>query len=142
VGSENHDLEVLKLIESRGANIVIDEQCTGSRYFWNEVIPQKDRIVAIAQRFIDRPRCPLKDVTERKRLEHILDLAKEYNVRGALLVHQKFCAPHQYDIPRINDLLRKNGIPTYVLELDTTIHRGSVATRTEAFLEMLELEVV
>ncbi len=142
VGSENHDLEVLKLIESRGTNIVIDEQCTGSRYFWNEVIPQKDRIVAIAQRFIDRPRCPLKDVTERKRLEHILDLAKEYNVRGALLVHQKFCAPHQYDIPRINDLLRKNGIPTYVLELDTTIHRGSVATRTEAFLEMLELEVV
>lgn len=142
IGSENHDLELLKLIESRGANIVIEEQCTGSRYFWNEVVPQEDRLRAIAQRFIDRPRCPLKDVTERKRLEHVSSLVKEFNAQGVLLVHQKFCAPHEYDIPRINEMLRKDGIPTYILEMDTTVHRGSVATRTEAFLEMLELEVV
>ena len=58
------------------------------------------------------------------------------------MLHQKFCAPHEYDIPRIAGMLRENGIPSYLLELDVTIHRGSVATRTEAFLEMLELEVV
>ncbi|MBI4288029.1 MAG: 2-hydroxyacyl-CoA dehydratase [Chloroflexi bacterium] len=141
VGSENHDLELLRLIESRGANIVIEDQCTGSRYFWNEVVPQEDRLTAIAQRFIDRPRCPLKDVTERRRLDHVLNLAKEFNARGALLVNQKFCAPHEYDIPRINKMLQEKGFPTFLMELDTTIHRGAVATRTEAFVEMLEMDV-
>ncbi|MFQ5826591.1 MAG: 2-hydroxyacyl-CoA dehydratase, partial [Dehalococcoidia bacterium] len=142
VGSETMDLEFLRLVESRGANIVIEEQCTGSRYFWTEVIPEEDRLSAIAQRFVSRPRCPLKDVNERRRLDHILSLAREFNVQGALLVQQKFCAPHEFEIPHISRMLRDNGIPTYLLELDVTIHRGSVATRTEAFLEMLELEAV
>ncbi len=142
IGSENHDLELLKLIESRGASIVIEEQCTGSRYFWNEVIPEDDRIAAIAQRYISRPRCPLKDVNERQRLDHVMDLAREFNVQGALLIHQKFCAPHEFDLPHIDKLLKEEGIPTYALELDVTMHKGSVATRTEAFLEMLELDLV
>ena len=142
IGSENHDLELLRLIESCGATIVIEEQCTGSRYFWNQVIPEGDRISAIAQRYISRPRCPLKDINERQRLDHVMDLAREFNVQGALLVHQKFCAPHEFDLPHIDELLKGEGIPTYVLELDVTMHKGSVTTRTEAFLEMLELDLV
>ncbi|MBF8266060.1 MAG: benzoyl-CoA reductase, bzd-type, N subunit [Dehalococcoidia bacterium] len=141
VGSENHDLELYKIIEEKGANIVIDEFCMGSRYFWNQTPEQEDRLSAIAERYITRPRCPVKDVNERQRLAHIVNLAKEFNVRGALLVHQKFCTPHAFDLPHVRKALEENGIPTYALELDVTLHRGSVQTRTEAFLEMLEMEV-
>ncbi len=142
VGSENQSLELFRLIEDAGANIVVDEMCTGSRYFWNEVVPQEDRLSAIAQRYLDRPPCPLKDVLERKRLEHVLNMARDFNVAGVLFLQQKFCTPHEFDIPALAELLKENAIPTYALELDVTMHEGSIRTRTEAFLEMLQLELV
>ena len=142
LGSENHDLELFRLIESLGANVVMEEYCMGSRYFWNEAVPQEDRLKAITQRYIDRPRCPLKDVDERKRFPHILNLVKEWNAQGVLLIQQKFCDPHEFDIPAINKFLKENGVVTYFMELDITMHKGSLRTRTEAFLEMLELEAV
>ena len=141
IGSETSDLGLFQLLEKSGTNIVVEDLCTGSRYFWNEVVPETDRLSAIAQRYLDRPACPLKDVMARTRLTHILNLAKEFNVQGALLLQQKFCDPHEFDIPVISKFLREHDIPTYFMEIDVTFHSGAVRTRTEAFVEMLELEV-
>lgn len=141
IGSESHDLGLFQLIEAAGGNVVIEEMCTGSRYFWNQVPPGTDLLSAIATRYLERPRCPLRDVTERRRLEHILNLTKEYQVQGVVLVQQKFCDPHEFDIPVIHDLLQRQNIPSYFLELDVTLHKGTAITRTEAFLEMLQLQV-
>ncbi|NIV34515.1 MAG: benzoyl-CoA reductase, partial [Anaerolineae bacterium] len=74
----------------------------------------------LAQRYIDRPRCPSKDWPDRTRVQHILDLAKEYNVEGALVIQQKFCDPHELDIPAVRTALEAKGIPTYFLEFDVT----------------------
>ncbi|MFQ5892425.1 MAG: 2-hydroxyacyl-CoA dehydratase, partial [Candidatus Methanofastidiosia archaeon] len=38
VGSEDDDTEFLKMVESLDATFVIDDHCTGSRYFLNEVL--------------------------------------------------------------------------------------------------------
>ncbi len=76
------------------------------------------------------------------RLGYILSLAQEWKVDGVLLEHQKFCAPHEYDLPHIKRVLEENNIPTFLMEMDMTLHRGSITTRTEAFLEMLELDLV
>ncbi|MHA2031206.1 MAG: 2-hydroxyacyl-CoA dehydratase, partial [Candidatus Kariarchaeaceae archaeon] len=37
LGSEDDDIEFLNMVESVGSTFVIDDHCTGSRYFWNEV---------------------------------------------------------------------------------------------------------
>lgn len=140
IGSENDDVEFIKMIESSGATIVIDEQCTGSRYFWNEVTPNKDRLTAIANCYIDRPPCPSKDWPERSRLPHILKLAQDYNVQGALLIQQKFCDPHELDIPPIRWFLQEHGIPCYFFELEVTVSIGQFKTRFEAFVEMLKAD--
>jgi len=139
LGSENDDTEFMNMVESLGATFVIEDHCTGSRYFWNEVIPQKDRLSAIAARYIDRPACPSKDWPERTRLPHIAKLAKDYNAQGVLLIQQKFCDPHELDIPAIRSYLEKNGIPTYFLEFDVTVPAGQFRTRVEAFLETFQL---
>ena len=139
LGSEDDDTEFIKMVESLGATFVIDDHCTGSRYFWNEVISQEDRLMAIAARYIDRPACPSKDWPERTRLPHILKLAKDFNVQGTLLTQQKFCDPHELDIPAIKQHLEKNGIPTYFLEFDVTVPVGQFKTRVEAFLETFQL---
>ena len=142
IGSESDDLGFLHLTESLGANLVIDDHCTGSRYFWNEIIPEEDRLAAIAQRYIQRPLCPQKDLVERRRLPHILQLVKDYKVHGAILIQQKFCDPHGYDLPVIKSLLKSHNIPTLELETDITIPVGQFRTRVEAFIEVLRQEIL
>ena len=111
VSSENDDLEFVSMVESQGATIVIDDHCTGSRYFWNEVIPNGDRLSAIADRYVDRVPCPSKDWPKLTRFDHILQLARDYNVQGVLLLQQKFCDPHESDMPPWNSFLKRTASP-------------------------------
>jgi len=142
VGSENDDIPFLEMVKSLGATVVIEDHCTGSRYFWNEVIPEEDRLSAIAARYIDRIPCPSKDWEERERMPFILQLAKDYHVEGVLLTQMKFCDPHELDIPAIREALESNGIPTYFLEFDVAVPLGPSRVRIEAFIEQLTLDLV
>lgn len=140
VGSEDDDTEFLKMVESVGATFVIDDHCTGSRYFWNEVKPEGDRLSAIAARYVDRPACPSKDWPELTRLPHLLKLAKDYKAQGVIVIQQKFCDPHELDTPAIQRMFKKNNIPTLFLEFDVSVPVGQFKTRVEAFLEMIGQE--
>ncbi|MEE9201835.1 MAG: 2-hydroxyacyl-CoA dehydratase [Dehalococcoidia bacterium] len=141
LGSENDDTDLVGFVESMGAQIVVDDHCTGTRYFWGEVPPGDDLLTAIAQRYVDRPPCPLKDLAERRRVQHVLTLARDYQVQGAVMVLEKFCDPHEFDLPSIQGALKEADIPMLVLEVDATIPAGQFRTRIEAFLEMIEVGV-
>ena len=147
VGSENDDIEYIQMIEtlgereSVGCTVVIEEHCTTTRYFWTEVSEEiDDPLEAIATRYVVRTPCPSKDWPRRSRLDAILAFAKDFNVNGAIVIQQKFCDPHETDIPFVRKHLEENGIPTYFLEFDVTVAAGPFAIRTEAFLETLEME--
>ncbi|MDI6733492.1 MAG: benzoyl-CoA reductase, bzd-type, subunit N [Planctomycetota bacterium] len=142
VGSEDDDTEFVRMVESVGATVVIDDHCTGSRYFWNETGKDNDRMRAIAERYISRPACPSKDWPTRIRLPHLLKLAKDYKVQGVIIIQQKFCDPHELDIPATEKLFRENNIPTMFLEFDVTVPIGPFKTRVEAFLEMITQEAL
>ncbi|OHB74186.1 MAG: benzoyl-CoA reductase [Planctomycetes bacterium RBG_16_59_8] len=142
VGSEDDDTEFIGYTEDLGATIVVDEHCTGTRSFFNRTKPDPDPLRALALRYIGKPPCPSRDWDARTRAESTLRLAKAYNVQGALLVQQKFCDPHELDIPAIKETLEKNGIPTLFLEFDVTIPFGQFRTRIEAFLEMIRAEAL
>ncbi len=137
VGSEDDDLKFLNMVEESGGLFVIDEHCTGSRYFWNQVVPGDDRLMSIAKRYIDRPPCPTKDWEERRRIPHILKLAKEWDVAGAIIMQQKFCDPHELDFVAIKKALEDNDVPNLFLEFDVTVPIGQFKIRVEAFLEMI-----
>lgn len=137
IGSEDDDIPFIKMVESSGATFVVDEHCTGTRYFWNEVEPRENRLEAIAARYIDRVPCPTKDWVDRRRIPHILNLAEDWNVQGAIVIQQKFCDPHELDIPAIRKALEDKGIKTLFLEFDVTVPIGQFKVRVEAFLEML-----
>ena len=144
VGSEDDDRTFLQMVESIGGTFVIDEHCTGSRYFWNEVVPDKDRLQALANCYCDRIPCPSKDWgpddSSRLRFPYILNLAREYDVQGIVVIQQKFCDPHEMDIPSLRQYLEDNGIPTYFLEFEVTVPVGQFRTRIEAFLEQIQAE--
>jgi benzoyl-CoA reductase subunit C len=140
VGSENDDTAFIKMVESVGSTVVVDDHCTGSRYFWNLTEFSDDIVQSIANRYIDRPPCPTKDWEERRRFPHILNLAKEYSVDGVILIQQKFCDPHECDMVPLKEYLNSNDYPTLFLELDVTVPVGQMKIRVEAFLEMLGVE--
>lgn len=142
LGSETDDLELIRFIESLGTTVVIDDHCTGSRYFWNQVPPGPDRLSAIAARYLERPACPVKDLLERRRFPHLLELARQYRVQAAIFIMEKFCDPHQYDAQPIQKLFQEYHIPSLQLEVDVTTPVGQLRTRLEAFLEMLQMELV
>jgi benzoyl-CoA reductase subunit C len=140
VGSEDDDTEFVKMVESVGATIVADDHCTGSRYFWNSIEFNGNILQDIANRYIDRPPCPTKDWEERTRFPHILNMAKEFNVDGVILIQQKFCDPHEADMVPLKEYLNSNGYETLFLEFDVTVPVGQMRIRVEAFLEMLGVE--
>jgi benzoyl-CoA reductase subunit C len=137
IGSEDDDLPFIRMVESLGAVVVTDEHCTGTRYFWNEVGDGGDLEAALAARYVARPPCPSKDWPRRTRIPHVLALAREWDVKGAILIQQKFCDPHELDIPALRQALEAEGIRTLFLEFDVTVPLGQFRIRVEAFLEML-----
>ncbi|MBW2061340.1 MAG: benzoyl-CoA reductase, bzd-type, subunit N [Deltaproteobacteria bacterium] len=137
LGSENDDTAFIEMVESLNAIFVIDDHCTGSRYFLGQTATDGNPLEAIADRYIQRPPCPTKDWPERRRKDHTLNLAKTYNVAGAILAQQKFCDPHELDFPILKKTLEENGIKTLTLEFDVTVPIGQFKVRVEAFLEIL-----
>lgn len=137
VGSENDDIKFLEMVEGFDAVIVTDDHCTGSRYFWNQVQVQDGLIEAVARRYIDRPVCPQRDYPERRRLGYLLDMAKDWNVKGVIVIQQKFCDPHELDKVALLEFFKKHNIPTLYLELDVTVPIGQFKIRVEALLESL-----
>jgi benzoyl-CoA reductase subunit C len=141
LGSENDDIPFVQMVESVEGTIVIEDHCIGTRYFWNNVEETNDDPISLlAKRYVERPACPSKDWMDRSRIDHIIKLSTDYDVKGAIVIQQKFCDPHELDIPAITKELNKTGIKTLFLEFDVTVPIGQFKIRVEAFLEMLQEE--
>jgi benzoyl-CoA reductase subunit C len=140
LGSEDDDTEFVKLVESLDAQIVIEDHCTGTRYFWNAVVPADDRLAAIAARYVDCPPCPTRNWPQRRRLDHVLNLAKDWKVQGGIIFRRKFCDPQELDGPTLRQALEGIGVPSLSLEPDVTVPVSQFKIRVEAFLETLRPE--
>jgi benzoyl-CoA reductase subunit C len=137
LGSEDDDIEFIHMVESCGATFVIDDHCTGTRYFWNNTDPDGDPLDRLARRYVQRVPCPTKDWPARTRVPHAVALAKKYGAQGAIVMQQKFCDPHEADVPALTKALNDAGLKTLFLEFDVTVPIGQFKVRVEAFLEML-----
>jgi benzoyl-CoA reductase subunit C len=138
LGSVNTDIAMINFIDSLGGKVVIDDYCTGNRYYQQEVVPGENRIAALAARLIEKPPCPLKDIPERKRVTHILNLVDSFRVQGIIYTIQRQCDAHGLDYPALASALKQKGVPLLKLEMDSTLPVGQFRTRIEAFLEMIE----
>jgi benzoyl-CoA reductase subunit C len=137
IGSETYDANLEVLIESLGGHVVIDEFDNGSGYFWNETLEQKDRLAALAYRYLGRPHNPIKDNNWRRRPQHIFELAEDYHVDGAIIAKQIYCHLHGTDNYAVWEMLRERYIPYHYFERDNTLPIEEVSLRIEAFLSML-----
>ncbi len=133
----NHP-DIYPMVEEAGGAIVWDDFCTGARYFSEIIKKGADPLFRIAERLINRVVCPAKHIDLDGRARHIIDLVREKDVQGVIFLLLKFCDPHAFDYPYIKQSLDEAGIPVMLMEINDPIPSGGqLATRLEAFLEML-----
>ena len=138
VGSETWDSGLEELVEAHGANVVIDELDNGSSYYWNNVLPQEDRLMSLALRYLSRPHSALKDNNYRRRPQHIFELAEDFSVDGVLLEKQIYCHSHGSDMYAVWKILRERYIPFHYFERGNMLPEDETAARLESFLSMLK----
>ncbi len=117
--------------------MVIDELDNGTSYFWNTIYPQRDRLMAISLRYLNRPHNPVKDNNWRRRPEQIFELSEDYHVDGAIIAKQIYCHLHGTDNYMVWKLLRERNIPFHYFERDMHIPKEETELRLEAFLNMV-----
>jgi benzoyl-CoA reductase subunit C len=138
IGSETFDTQLEELVEALGGNVVTDELDNGTSYYWNSVIPMKDRLMALALRYLGRPHCALKDNNWRRRPQHIFELSEDFNIDGALVAKQVYCHPHGSDSYAVWKILRERNIPYHYFERVVKLPADETAARLEACMNMLK----
>lgn len=138
VGSELHNVNIMKIIESAKVTVVTDDLCVGTRNIWDDVETEGDPVANIAARYLTRIRCPVKHPSSESRFPHIKELIRRFKVEGAILIHQKFCGPHEWQRPRLEAMFKELQIPYTFLETDAVISEGQISARVSALKEIIK----
>jgi benzoyl-CoA reductase/2-hydroxyglutaryl-CoA dehydratase subunit BcrC/BadD/HgdB len=136
-GSVIDDTEFFRFLEDKGFQVVTDDLCIGSRYFWNTIEENKEPIEAIAEYHLTKPSYSTK-MPSYDRFEFLKFLAEKYEVDGVINIAMKFCEPMLYDHPFMNKKFKELEIPyTFIEMLYNREQYKQLSTRFEAFAEMI-----
>jgi bcr-type benzoyl-CoA reductase subunit C len=141
------NIDLIRLVEELGANVVMDTTCNGSRDSLPRVHLDGDPVDAISRRYLDKVNCP-KTYRENKggsfetdleaRFGDIGHYASEFKVDGAILYVYKFCDPFGFEVPARKAYYQSIKTPMLYLEdLYSAGTIGQLRTRIQAFLEMI-----
>jgi bcr-type benzoyl-CoA reductase subunit C len=141
------NIELIKLVEEIGGNVVADTICNGARDYFPRTDERGDPIDALAHRYLDKINCP-KTYRENKagtfegniasRFGDIGAYAKEFKVDGAILYVYKYCDPFGFEVPARKAYYKSINVP--LLHLEDVYSAGTIGqlrTRIQAFLEMI-----
>lgn len=133
--------KIHNIIESSGAVVVCEENCTGTRYFAHEVKENNtsldEAVTSLTERYLGNINCACFSPNPG-RMDDIVRLAKEYHVDGVIDLNLKFCNLYDTEGYFVERRLKEEGIPVLGLETDYTDNDAEqLRTRIEAFLEMI-----
>jgi len=141
------NIELIKLVEELGGNVVADTICNGARDYFPRTEVGKDPIDALSHRYLDKVNCP-KTYRANKagafegdiasRFGDIGANAKEFKADGAILYVYKYCDPFGFEVPARKAYYKSINIP--LLHLEDVYSAGTIGqlrTRIQAFLEMI-----
>ena len=142
------NIELVKLIEDLGGNVVIDTLCNGTRDYLPHTDIGGDPLSALADRYLDKINCPRtyrenKEQNLQKDLESrfgdIGFFAREFKADGAILYIYKYCDPFGFEVPARKAYFESIKLPLLYLEDEYSAGTiGQLKTRIQAFLEIIQ----
>lgn len=137
-GSPLNNPEFMQAIEDFGGMVVIDELCTGMRYWWEGVDADPDPVKALCRRYLHNFPCARMEPFEA-RAQRALKMARNYRVDAVITQMVRYCVPWTMEQPLQRNTFEEEGIPVLELDLEYgTTGTGPIRTRIQAFFEMLE----
>ena len=141
------NVELVKIIEGLGANVVTDTLCNGTRDAFPKVAGGGDPIDALSRRYLAGIHCP-KTYRENtagtfegdiaNRFDDIGRYAKAFHVDGAILYVYRYCDPFGFEVPARKAYYESIDVPLLCLEDEYSAGTiGQLKTRIQAFLEMI-----
>jgi benzoyl-CoA reductase subunit C len=144
-GNEIDDTAFIKLIEESGAYVVMDDLCTGSRFFWDDVPETDDPLDGLVRRYL-HIHCPRSNMPQagtrgndlENRYGYVGRFIKEWNANGAIFYIVRYCDTCELEGPDLREYLNEMSLPVLMIEDDySTSTIGQLRTRVQAFLEMI-----
>ncbi|GAA0064517.1 double-cubane-cluster-containing anaerobic reductase [Clostridium sp. CTA-1] len=128
------------IIESLDAEVVVEETCTGTRYFEGEVSEEGETLEELIKNLADRYlniNCACF-TPNTGRIDDIIKYTKEYEADGVIDTNLSFCHTYAVEHRDVEANLKEKNIPIMHIETDySTEDSGQIKTRVEAFLEMI-----
>lgn len=142
------NVDLIKVIEESGANVVVDTLCLGTRDHWPMIDEEGDPVGSLAKRYLEDLNCPrtyrenqtgnYQDDLEL-RFGDIRGFAGDFEADGAIIYHYKYCDPFGFEIHARRTFFDSLEIPSLYLEDEYSSGTiGQLKTRIQAFVEMLE----
>lgn len=129
---------LLSIIEENGFQIVCDDVAAESRQYRTDAPEEGTGLDCLAQKFSDLDHCSVLYDVEKKRVNFIVEQAKEYGAKGVLVILTKFCDPEEFDYPLIKKACEAAGMPILLVEVDRQMTNYEQArTMLEGFKDML-----
>lgn len=130
------------LIEQMGGAAVCDESCLGDRYLYDPAghaeKSLRERMTGIASRYLMPCTCP-SFAPNDERLTRLAQMADDCRVDGVIYHVLKGCIIYDFEIHRVERVMREKGIPLLRVETDYNPEDvEQLRTRIEAFIEMLK----
>lgn len=130
--------DIYKIVENKGAAVVWDDLCSGSRYFEGLVNENDEPYRAIAERFTERYVCPAKHLGVDFQIKNLKKIIEMHKIDGILFMLLKFCEPFAFDYPDIKKELEDMEIPFLLVEMDRHNEVDEqMRTRIDTILEIL-----
>lgn len=132
--------KIHSIVESLDAQVVVEENCTGTKYFENEVSEEgetlEELIKNLAERYL-KINCACF-TPNSGRIDDIIKYSEEYHVDGVIDFNLSFCHTYAVEHKSVETALKGKNIPVMQIESDySSEDSGQIKTRVEAFLEMI-----
>jgi benzoyl-CoA reductase/2-hydroxyglutaryl-CoA dehydratase subunit BcrC/BadD/HgdB len=129
-----------QIVERAGGVVVGEEMCTGSRYYEKlvseEAATLDEMLDDLAAKYLDI-NCACFTPNDG-RIEDVVRMAEELNADGVIDYTLQFCGTYQIESASVQKAVRDAGLPVLSIDTDYSAEDvGQLATRVEAFLEML-----
>ena len=128
------------VVESSGMQIVVDESCTGLRYFRDLVDETPDDLDGMMKAIADRYfkiDCPCFS-PNKERIENVLNTIKEYRVQGVVQNILQYCHGFNIEAKAIEKACGEANIPSLKIETDYSDEDiEQLRVRIESFAEVM-----
>lgn len=130
---------LLSILDQNGFQIVTNDVAAESRQYRTDAPAADTGLDSLALKFSAMDNCSVLYDVEKKRVNLIVEQARQYGAKGVLVVLTKFCDPEEFDYPLIKKACEKENLPVLLVEVDRQMTNYEQArTMLEGFKDMLQ----